>query len=275
MKEIAVLLTVHNRKEKTLKCLEDLYSNRIPDGFRIEVFLTDDGCKDGTPEAIKKVFPQIHILQGDGNLYWNRGMLLAWEYALNHSDCEAVIWLNDDTYLFPNAIEVIVEKTKRYPDSIIVGTISSRNGIITYGGYKNGNILLHPNQEEIECDYFNGNVVYVPRSVSDKIGLLDRKFIHRMGDFEYGRRAKRCGVSSYVLPAIGVCERNSSYTKWTDTAYSPWMRLKLLYSPLGYNPFQAFHLERGDSMVRACLVFVYLHMKALFPTIFRDKHVAS
>ena len=71
---IAVLLTVHDRKNKTLRCLENLYKQVLPNYLRLDIYLTDDGCTDGTPEAIKRQFPKVHIIKGDGNLFWNRGM---------------------------------------------------------------------------------------------------------------------------------------------------------------------------------------------------------
>lgn len=39
MKYIAVLLTVFNRKEKTLECLERLYRLLPMDGYQVEVIL--------------------------------------------------------------------------------------------------------------------------------------------------------------------------------------------------------------------------------------------
>ena len=40
MKHIAVLLTVHNRKEKTLRCLQDLFAQDPVDGYAIDIWLT-------------------------------------------------------------------------------------------------------------------------------------------------------------------------------------------------------------------------------------------
>lgn len=70
MKHIAVLLTVHNRKEKTLRCLHDLFVQESVEGYTIDVWLTDDGCTDGTPEVIVQRWADVHIVKGDGNLYW-------------------------------------------------------------------------------------------------------------------------------------------------------------------------------------------------------------
>lgn len=74
-KRIAVLLTVFNRRETTLTCLESLFSGSVPEGYSIEVYLTDDGCTDGTTDAVRERFPDVRIVAGDGSLYWNRGMI--------------------------------------------------------------------------------------------------------------------------------------------------------------------------------------------------------
>ena len=73
MQTIAILLTVFNRKQKTIDCLDtiaDAFSKQlIP--FSIYVFLTDDGSTDGTSEAINEKhysFP-IHISYGDGQTH--------------------------------------------------------------------------------------------------------------------------------------------------------------------------------------------------------------
>ena len=81
---IAVLMTVHNRKHETLACLKSLFQAKIPENYSIEVFLTNDGCTDGTPEEIRLLYPSVHILNGSGELYWNRGM-----YIVNVEDFHA------------------------------------------------------------------------------------------------------------------------------------------------------------------------------------------
>ena len=54
--KVAVLMTVHNRKEKTLRCLQSLGSTLEPfaDSVSVKVFLTDDGCTDGTADTIRE-----------------------------------------------------------------------------------------------------------------------------------------------------------------------------------------------------------------------------
>ena len=61
MKSIAVLLTVFNRKEKTLQCLGNLYKQLPIQGYSVDIYLTNDGCTDSTPEAIAQKFPEVNI----------------------------------------------------------------------------------------------------------------------------------------------------------------------------------------------------------------------
>ena len=86
-KTIAVLLTCHNRKDKTLLCLKALYDQEgLNSDYLIEVFLVDDASTDGTAAAIKDKFPLVNIIQGNGYLFWNQGMRLAWKTATKTKD---------------------------------------------------------------------------------------------------------------------------------------------------------------------------------------------
>ena len=59
MKNIATILTVHNRKLKTTTCLRNLFkTNDIynvnkteEERIMLTVFITDDGCTDGTTDG--------------------------------------------------------------------------------------------------------------------------------------------------------------------------------------------------------------------------------
>lgn len=268
--KIAILLTCFNRRTKTLACLSQIHSQIGMEDNNISIYLVDDGSTDGTSVAVKKEFPEVHLIQGDGTLFWNRGMLLAWETSLKEDNYDAVVWLNDDTFLLENAIQKLIEASFYHKDSIIVGSTAWNNDHTkySYGGYMQYNVLLEPKEKEVPCKFFNGNIVLVPSSVSKLIGLLDPYFRHAKGDFEYGVRATKKNIKIFVLPILGYCDRNPSYTKWTDKKYSVFQRLKILYSPLGNNPFEAFYYYKRISLKKAVRSFFYLHIKTIFPTFF-------
>lgn len=272
--KIAVLLTVHNRCKKTLSCLKTFFSQKGYNKDVFDVYLVDDGSDDGTQGEVQRSYPDVHIIQGDGNLFWNRGMLLAWKTAKKTYNYEGYLWLNDDVVLNPDALESLAYYEQKLPGSIIVGAMCSmlNDDEITYSGYINKRAhMVNPQKQPQQCDCFNGNFVYVPRNVCDKIGLLDPFFRHSCGDFEYGYRAKKAGISSYVIPVVGKCDRNPGNPKWQNLKNNIKERLRLLYLPTGNNPFEEFKVARYESLTDAIGIFIYLHLKAIFPKLHSTK----
>lgn len=230
---IAVLLTCHNRREKTLACLAALFANELPAGNSLHVFLVDDGCTDGTAEAVREQFPQVEILEGDGALYWNGGMRLAFGKALQIG-YGYYLWLNDDTVLFSDAIvRLLITADTRCERNgkvaIVVGTtVDPQTKEVTYGGRRKITwlrplqfALVTPKDESVACDTINGNCVLIPAAVAEKVGNLDAAFKHTMGDLDYGLRAYEVGFGVFVAPgAIGTCSSNSKEGTFLDPSLS-------------------------------------------------------
>jgi GT2 family glycosyltransferase len=275
MKSLAVLLTVHNRKDKTLKCLHHLFLQKMKEEIQMDVYLTDDGCTDGTPAAVAKQFPSVKIIQGDGTLFWNRGMHLAWKTAAQTKDYDFYLWLNDDTMLYPHACQTVLNAAQATNlTSIICGaTCSAQTGKTTYSGKnKRDGQMLIPNGRLQECDIVNGNFLLVPRRIFQTIGNLDWSFRHAIGDFDYGLRAKKTGFRNYVAPEyIGTCEQNPSLPRWClkDTPLNE--RFRLLYSPLGYaEPIPFFiYDKRHFGLFSAIKHFCSINLRALFPQLWK------
>ena len=60
-KTIAILLTVFNRRECTLKCLRQLTEQILQDGVTYDVYITDGGSTDGTVESVQELYPEVNI----------------------------------------------------------------------------------------------------------------------------------------------------------------------------------------------------------------------
>lgn len=269
---LAVLLTVHNRKTKTLKCLQQLYTQIPIKGYQVDVYLTDDGCTDGTPEAISQEFPQVHIIHGDGNLFWNRGMYTAWQEAAKNNYA-FYLWLNDDTFLFENAlIKLLKYSHLTQQQAVIVAAICSSDRLhTTYGGYGN-NGILSPNNTLQECTTFVGNCVLIPQDIFHKVGNLDWTYKHAIGDLDYGYQVKKAGFHIYLSKEfLGICDSNPQLPAWTRKEVPFTKRIKNLYSPLGYaEPISFFHFERKNfGLLTAIKHFISIHIRVLFPQLWK------
>lgn len=268
MQTVAILLTVFNRKKKTLECLKYLYKQLPLNGYNVDVYLTDDGCTDGTPEAIKEQFSEVYIIHGNGNLFWNRGMYAAWEEA-SRNNYDFYLWLNDDTFVYSNMISSLLNASKEKNNkAIIVGaTQSADHSIATYGGrLKNGKIP-QPNGKLTLVEYFNGNIVLIPAYVFKKLGNLDYYFIHSKGDFDYGLRAKKAGIKMYQVGSfLGECELHESLDKWCNPDVPIKKRWEMLHKPNGMPPKETFHLEnRHYGLLYASFHFITVYIRCFFP----------
>lgn len=274
MKTLAVLMTVHNRRENTLRCLRALETQLPAEGVRVDIYMTDDASTDGTPQAVGAEFPDVRILPGDGSLYWNGGMRRAWQEA-SREDYNYYLWLNDDTKLFPDALEGLLSDAHTTGDGTIIcgATHSAQTGLITYGGRRNGR-LMAPDGTLQKCDTFNGNVVLVPRAVFWQLGMLDARFTHALGDFDYGLRAGRAGIAiRQACGWAGTCEKHDSLPRWCDPRTPLRERIRWFGTPLGGRPAEQFYFERRHfGVTQAAFHFATIHLRLLFPQLWASKN---
>lgn len=269
-KSLAVLLTVHNRQAKTLACLEQVFDQVDLGNIVLDVYLTNDGSTDGTKEAIKERFPKVEIIQGDGSLYWNRGMYKAWEKATNTKAYDFYLWLNDDTLLFPDALSNVIATYNLLEKPALVCGVTRSSDLLklTYGGRNEKGDLIEPNGEFQECRTTNGNFVLVPKQVYEKVGNLDWRFRHSIGDLDYSLRVQAAGFKCYVSPfCVGICDSRNIVPNCFKIDVPLFKRLKELYKPLSYsNPIEFFVFEnRHYGLFPAVFHFVTIHLRTFFP----------
>lgn len=238
--EIAVLLTCHNRKALTLRCLDRLMTQ---DHYRQEnVFLVDDGSTDGTGDAVRQLLPAANVIQGSGNLFWNGGMRLAWDSAkASGRQFDFYLWLNDDVELEPGALAQLVTDADRMvprggPVIVAGATFEPGTGVLTYGGHHCKNPArplrlqpIAPIGEPAPIDSVSGNIVLVSRTAEEQLGNMLADFEHIYGDLDYGYRARKAGIPMYLASRmLGACAANPTQRSSLDPTLSRWQRLQLL-----------------------------------------------
>lgn len=223
---IAVIITCYNRKNKTIACLTHLfeacnsYNNfHTESPIILSIYLTDDACTDGTPDAVKNCCKNydLHIIQGDGQCYWAGGMRLAWKEAHKKRDkWTFYLLLNDDTLVTDNVFEELLN-THQYAIKTF-GISGIYSGItcdindkqkVTYGGELFANGKLTESQKVSSAlfpqivNQTNANILLVPKEIVDKFGIFDDGFIHGGADYDYSLQIGRKGYP--ILVTANVC----------------------------------------------------------------------
>ena len=241
---IAVLMTSFNRCELTLASLASLFRRRDVEDIQLVVFLVDDGSVDGTGDAVRSQFPKVRVLPGDGTLFWNGGMRMAFNAAMEEG-FDGYILLNDDTVLYDDAVQRVVACARAQlatgkPAIVVGSTRSPLTGERTYGGFVKrtrglalwfDSVIPHPS-EAVACDTMNGNFVLIPAEIASVVGNLEERFRHHFGDIDYGLRATRAGFQVVVAPGyVGECAQNTNAGTWRDASVPIAKRWKSLVSP--------------------------------------------
>ncbi|RPA68307.1 glycosyltransferase family 2 protein [Cyclobacteriaceae bacterium YHN15] len=279
--KIAVLLTCFNRKEKTKRCLRLLENQKGLEGIDIHTYLTDDNSPDGTGKSVREEFPDITVGFGNGQLFWAGGMRNSWNLALlSGNEYDYYFLLNDDTYMFEDTLRKMISSNRKQfekynvPNITIGTTIDDSTKKITYGGYRLYSklrlkhfLVNNPDQEEA-CDLGCANLMLVPASIVNVIGILGDNYIHGVADFDYTMKAKKAGFGVFVAPGIlGTCTFDHG-KNWKPQSSTLKDRIEYLYSPKGlaYKEFMFF--IRQFFPVEVPFIFSKLWIKTLFPIVY-------
>lgn len=260
--KILAIATCHNRKYKTMAALDTLYRQSGLRDVELDIILVNDGCIDGTVAAVTEKFPDVHIIHGDGNLYWAGGMRAAWDYALSRNmEFDQLLVFNDDVKLSEYALTTLIEDhdlltRKGTREIVITGNfMNSAKNRVTYGGWVRSS-KWHPLRMSLLSPDFkpgkptvvvtlNMNFALISRKALDKYGFLADYFVHRGADFEYGLRVtKSGGVVASSSKVVGICERNSKIGTSSEPLLGRRARLQRMLSPKEEPLLQRFYFYR-------------------------------
>ncbi len=113
--DLSVIIVNWNTKELLLNCIESFY--RTVRGLGFEIFVVDNGSDDGSADSVRMSFPEIELIQNQGNL----GFAKANNEALRKSKGRYALLLNTDVILTDGAVEKLVEFMENNPTVGIAG----------------------------------------------------------------------------------------------------------------------------------------------------------
>lgn len=209
---IYVTIPVHNRKHLLKHCLLS-FQNQSSKNFRI--IITDDGSTDGTGEMLQAEFPEVTVLNGDGNLWWTGSINLAVTHALTMcNEDDHILVINDDLEVPENYIANYISLAAKYPDTLIGSVVTdfeTRDRIINGGRILNwftgeskelntGKSLASFGRGHVEdkVSFLTGRGALIPVKVFRELGIYNNKHYTQCGDTEFPVRARKAGYKLLV-----------------------------------------------------------------------------
>jgi len=104
---VDVVIPCHNNRSLTRACLASFERQTLPH----RVIVVDDGSTDGTAAMVHEEFPQVEVVELDGN----RGYTIACNRGVAAGSGEFVVLINNDTESAPDFLERILAPLEADP----------------------------------------------------------------------------------------------------------------------------------------------------------------
>jgi hypothetical protein len=234
MKNVAVIIVNWNGLEDTLNCLSSLGKIRHK-GINIEIIVVDNGSRDGSAAEIRRIYPDVTLIEKRDNLGFSGGSNAGIRKAI--ADKADYFWLlNNDTSVDPDALEQLVS-VFRDPENGIAGSkiyfaagheyhhdrysSGDLGKVIWYAGgmidWKNmyashrGVDLVDSGQYDlsVETDFITGCSMMIRKEIIHKIGLFDNGLYLYLEDVDYCLRAKAAGFRLIYVPRSVIWHLNA------------------------------------------------------------------
>jgi GT2 family glycosyltransferase len=225
--DISICILNRNQKALLESCLLSCIAELERSGLSGEVIVVDNGSDDGSPETVTQVFPDVHLIRNQENVSFSS----ANNQAIRASSGRYVFVLNNDTFLLPNCLGIMVRYLEDHRRVAAVGPkLLNPDGSIQQGYNRALPRLAEPLLWLLELNHFGavrnlttrfqsvderltaptpieqiaGCSLLLRRSALESVGLFDETFSYWFEDVELCHRIAKSGWGIYYLPEAQI-----------------------------------------------------------------------
>lgn len=246
--DISVIIVNYNVRFFLEQCLYSI--KKAAKQLNVEIFVVDNQSTDDSVNMIKKLFPEIKLIENKENV----GFSKANNQALKKAKGKYILFLNPDTLISEDTLEVCFEYLKHHHQAGAVGVRhlsgagnylpESKRGLPTpwvsfckmsgltkifpkskiFAGYYLGHLDA---TKEQEIEVLSGAFMFVRKSILDEIGGFDERFFMYGEDIDLSYRITQSKHFIHYLPHTSIIHYKGESTKKQTRKY-----VKVFYSAM-------------------------------------------
>ena len=196
MEDLVIIIVLnHNKRDDLLECLDSI--NKL-EYKEFEIVIVDNDSTDDSAPAIKKIYPDIHLIESKINLGVAGGRNLGVRYANKKFNYKFLLFLDDDIVIDKNALSEMVNSFNINGNIGIVTPkcyLTNFPGVIGYAGGMSVNL-------------WTGKITNIGDGEKDERQFDESKFISSCGGL--------CLVSSELINKVGIFDEKFNPYGWGD-----------------------------------------------------------
>jgi len=232
--DVSIVTVSWNVKKLILECIQSVYEKT--ENYSFEMIIIDNDSKDGTPETIEKKFHEIKLIKNN----YNAGITVANNQGIKASKGRYICFLNPDTHLINNAIDLLVKYLEENTSVSAVGPQSINPGGVIEENCRKGSMSIwtefldmttltarFPKNRIISrhrlgywdhmsirsVDHIAAECLIVRKNLLNQIGVMDEQFFMYGDDTDFCRRIKNSGGEIIYFPHAKIFHHKGSSSK--------------------------------------------------------------
>ncbi|MCX7682559.1 MAG: glycosyltransferase family 2 protein [Anaerolineae bacterium] len=231
MTGLSVIIVSWNVRELLESCLRSLLADLALARVEAEVWVVDNASTDGTPEMVRRMFPEVKLLASSDNLGFVRGNNLALREILAAPAPPRYLWLlNPDTEVQPGATGALIAVLEDHPEAGAVGpALLYADGSLQHAAFRFPGLVhlafdlfplparlydtplngryprrLYEAGKPFPVDHPLGAALMVRTQTVAEVGLLDEGFWMYCEEVDWCWRMHKAGWRIYCVPQARV-----------------------------------------------------------------------
>jgi hypothetical protein len=249
MPQLSIIVVNWNSKDYLQKCLQSIYANTH--GIIFEIVVVDGASFDGCDEMLAREFTEVKFVQSEKNVGFAKANNLGFE----QSQGECVLFLNPDTEIVGDAINMLHDFLKKNSETGIVGAkLLNTDGSVqmsciqTFPTILNQffdaeilrNVfprhsfwgiapLFYGDKTAAEVEVISGACLMLTRATFEKIGKFSDDYFLYAEDLDLCFKSNLDGFKNYFVPAAIIVHHGGGSSRQTQNVFSTVMMRESVY----------------------------------------------